>query len=228
MKWIDTYSFTNKAFLLGFLISLIGSLPLGYLNVIGLQILVEQGHFSIVSFILGIVAVEFFVLKITSFGANWLVRQKKLILAIDVFTILFFMSIALYFISNINNNESFSLSQLRFAQYPFLLGVLLNGLNAIQWPYWSGIYIYVFRTNKLKTTKKANYLFIIGALIGTGAGMLLFAYVGEFILVENNMEMTHYLNPVFAIVFFILASIQIAKLFFNKDKRVKEANTTRL
>ena len=218
MKWIDKYSFKNKSFLLGFLISLIGSLPLGYLNVIGLQFLLEQGGLAIISFILGIIVVEFFVLKIISFGAKWLVNQKKLLLFIDIFTILFLATIALYFTSNINNEKSFSLTELHLAQYPFILGILLNGLNAVQWPYWSGIYIYVFRTKKLKTTKKANYIFIIGALIGTGVGMLIFAYAGQYILVENNIEMTLYLNPALAMLFFILASIQIANLFFNKNK----------
>ncbi len=228
MKWIEKYSFNNKSFLLGFLISLIGSLPLGYLNVIGLQILVEQGGFAIISFILGIIVLEFFVLKIVSFGAKWLVKQTKILLFIDVFTILFFISIALYFISNINNENSFSLSQLQLARYPFVLGVLLNSLNVIQWPYWSGIYLYVFRTKKLKTTQKANYIFIIGALTGTVIGMLFFAYAGQYILVENNIEITQYLNPAFAILFIILATMQIAKLFIHKDKKVKEANTTRL
>ncbi|MFD2917230.1 hypothetical protein [Psychroserpens luteus] len=228
MKWIATYRLNNKPFLLGFIISLIGSLPLGYLNVIGLEILMEQGKLANISFIIGIIIVEFFVLRITSYGAKWLVKQKKLLIFIDVFTILFFASIALYFISNISNDESFSLSQLQFAKYPLILGVLLCGLNAIQWPYWSGIYMYVFRTNKLKTTKKANYIFIIGALIGTGVGMLFIAYIGQYILAENNIEMTHYLNSVFAVLFFILAAIQIAKLFIHQNKKVKEANTTRL
>lgn len=222
MKWIHKYSYTNKAFLLGFLISFIGSLPLGYLNIICLQILVAQGHLAIISFILGVTAVEFFVLKVVSFGAKWLVKQKKLLLAIDIFTILFFTSIALFFISN--NDETFVLSQLEYATYPFLLGLLLNGLNIIQWPYWSGIYIYVYRNNKLKTTKKANYLFIVGALIGTGIGMLLFAYLGQYILVENNIEISNYLNLVFAILFFILASIQITKLVINQNKKVKKTS----
>lgn len=222
MKWIDRYGFKNNSFLLGLLISFMGSLPLGYLNVIGLQILFKQGHLAIMSFILGIMAVEFFVLKIVGFGAKWLVGQKRLLLFIDVFTILFLGSIAWYFISNIGNDKSFSLSQLQLVQYPFILGVLLNSLNAIQWPYWAGIYMYVFRTKKLKTTQKANYIFIIGSLMGTGIGMLFFAYVIQYILVANNIEMTHYLNTIFAILFFVLAFIQIANLFLNKNKKVKE------
>ena len=228
MKWIDKFSFTKKATLFGFLISLIGSLPLGYLNVMGLQILIEQGHLAIAFYILGIITVEFFVLNIVSFGAKWLVNQKSLLLFIDVFTILFFLGIGLYFTSNSSNEESFSLSQLYLAKYPLILGVLLNGLNAVQWPYWSGIYIYVFRTKKLRTTQKANYLFITGALLGTVIGMLFFAYAGQYILLENNIEISHYLNPAFAMLFFILATIQIAKLFMQKNKKAKEANIARL
>jgi threonine/homoserine/homoserine lactone efflux protein len=219
MKWIERYSFKNNPFKLGFLISLLGSLPLGYLNVIGLQILLEQGNLSVVSFILGIVAIEFFVLKIVSFAAHWLVGQKKLLMVIDIFTILFLGSIAWYFISN---DKNFNLSQLQLAKHPFLLGVLLNSLNAIQWPYWSGIYIYLFRTNKLETTRKANYIFLVGALIGTFFGMLFFVYAGQYILVENNIKMTHYLNPIFSILFFTLATIQIAKLYLNRNKKVRE------
>lgn len=228
MKWIDKCSFIHKSFLLGFFISLIGTAPLGYLNVIGLEILVEQGDFAIVSFILGIIIVEFFVLKITSFGARWLVKQKKILLLIEIFTILFLACIALYFLSNISNENSSALSRLQLAQYPLILGVLLNGLNAIQWPYWCGIYIYIFRSKKLKTTQKANYLFITGALIGTGIGMLFFAYAGQYILIENNIDLTHYLNAAFSLIFLILASIQLAKLFLSKNRKVKEVSTTNL
>jgi threonine/homoserine/homoserine lactone efflux protein len=222
MKLLDRYNFKNKSFLLGFIISLLGSLPMGYLNVIGLQILLEQGNLAIISFILGILSVEFFVLKIVSFGAKWLVEQKKLLLFIDVFTILFLSSIAWYFTSNMSNEVNFGLSQLQLAQYPFVLGVLLNGLNAIQWPYWSGIYIYLFRSEKLKATEKANHIFIIGALLGTFLGMLTFVHTSKYVLDENEIQMTPYLNPIFAVLFFILAIIQTVKLFVNRNKKVNQ------
>jgi len=146
MKLLDKYLPKQSPLLLGFLISLMGALPLGYINVIGLQILLEQGNWAVVSFISGIVFIEFFVLKAVSFGAKWLVRQRKLLLFIDAFTIVFFSTIGYYFFSNINSGTNFSLTQLKLAQFPFILGLLLNSLNFIQWPYWSGIYIYLFRT----------------------------------------------------------------------------------
>lgn len=219
MKLLDKIAPKKNPLLLGILISLMGSLPLGYINVISLQILLEQGNWATVSFISGIVFIEFFVLKAVSFGAKWLVEQKKLLLFIDVFTILFFLGIAVYFITNIGNDKNFSLSQLQLSQFPFILGLLLNSLNFIQWPYWSGIYIYLFRTEKLDPRCNDNSLFIMGAMIGTLAGMLLFAHTGKYFLVENKIEMSKYLNPIFATLFLVLAIGQIGKLFWKQKRK---------
>lgn len=175
MKILDKYTPKNKPLLLGILISLIGSLPLGYINVISLQILLEQGNRAEFSFIAGIVFVQFFVLKAVSFGAKWLVKQKKLLLFIDTFTIVFFLGIAFYFYYHINNGTNFSLSQLKLAKYPFFLALLLNSVNFIQWPYWSGIYIYLYQTKKLNPKCNDNSLFITGVMMGTFVGMLIFA-----------------------------------------------------
>lgn len=218
MKLLDNYLPKKSPLLLGFLISLMGALPLGYINVIGLQILLEQGSWAVVSFISGIVFIEFFVLKAVSFGAKWLVQQRKLLLFIDAFTIVFFSAIAYYFFSNINSGTNFSLSQLKLAQFPFILGLLLNSLNFIQWPYWSGIYIYLFRTEKLDPKCNDNSLFIMGAMIGTLAGMLIFAHTGKYFLIESKAQFGKYLNIVFAVLFSGLALGQIVK-FFWKDKK---------
>lgn len=211
MKLLDKITPQNSPFLLGFIISLMGALPLGYINVIGLQILLEQGSRAVISFISGIVFIEFFVLKTVSYGAKWLVQQRKLLLFIDLFTISFFIAIAFYFFSNSNNEKNFSLSQLQLAQFPFILGLLLNSLNFIQWPYWSGIYIYLFRTKKIKDLCNDNSIFIMGAMIGTLIGMLLFAHTGKYFLLDNKIQIGKYVNSIFAILFSVLAVGQLVK-----------------
>lgn len=74
---------------LGFLISLIGALPLGYINVISLQILLEQGNLASLLFISGIITVQYFVLITVNKIAGWLVNQEKLLLLLEVFSIPF-------------------------------------------------------------------------------------------------------------------------------------------
>lgn len=218
MKFLVQYAPKNKPFLLGFLISLMGALPLGYINVISLQLLLEQGSWSSFTFILGIITIEYFVLKLVSKIAKWLVAQKRLLLFIDIFTIVFLLAIGLYFYVNIGNSQNFSLSELDLATYPFVLGLLLNTLNFIQWPYWSGIYIFLFRTERLKTQINHQNLFIFGAMNGTLLGMLAFAFAGSYFLLENNIQIGNYLNIIFAVLFFVLGIGQIGKMFWKNQK----------
>ena len=110
------------------------------------------------------------------------------------------------------------MSQLQLAQFPFILGLLLNSLNFIQWPYWSGIYIYLFRTKKLDPRCNDNSIFIMGTMIGTLVGMLIFAHTGKYIIIENKIEVSKYLNPIFATLFLVLAVGQMGKLFWKKRK----------
>lgn len=218
MTILTRFAFKKNTFALGFFISLMGTLPLGYLNVIGLQILLEKGNWAASSFIFGIVAVEFFVLKIAAFGAKWLVEQKKLLLFIDIFTIIFFSSIAIYFYFNIGNEKNFSLSQLQLIQFPFVLGLALNSLNFMQWPYWSGMYLYLFRTEKIKPQTNQNSIFILGALLGTFAGMMLFAQTGNYFLIDKKAAIGKYLNIIFTFLFLGLAFIQFVNLFWKRRK----------
>lgn len=218
MNRIANFLVKKNLFALGFFISLMGTLPLGYLNVIGLQLLLEKGNWATIFFILGIVFVEFFVLKIAGFSAKWLVQQKKLLLFIDIFTIVFFSSIAFYFFFNIGNEKNISVSQWQLNQFPFILGLALNSLNFMQWPYWSGIYLYLFRTEKIKTKTHQNNIFIMGALLGTFAGMMLFAQTGNYFLSDKKATISHYLNIIFALLFSGLAFMQLINMFWKRRK----------
>lgn len=224
MKLIAVLHSKSKPILLGFSISLLGALPLGYTNVISLQILLEQGNWASLSFILGIIFVQYFVLKMIYKIARWLVKQKKLRLFIELFTILFLLVIAVYFMYSSTNHQNISLSNLILIQYPFLLAAFLNLLNFIQWPYWSGIYIYLFRTDKLDNQIKTRNKFILGALLGTSLGMFLFAHVGQFLIEANQIKISSYINTIFMILFLFLAFIQTIKFIFKNTFHRKEIN----
>lgn len=157
--------------------------------------------------------------------ADWIVNQEKLFQFIDVFTILFLFNIALYFMSNIADGKNSNLSLFKLAQYPFLLAVFLNLLNFIQWPYWSGVYIYLFRTAKLDSQNSTNGIFILGAIMGTSLGMFLFAHISQFLITANQIKMSTYLNPVFMILFLFLAVLQTVKFILkNNSSLLKVAN----
>lgn len=208
----------NNPLVLGFLISLIGTLPLGYINIIALQILLEKGNWATIEFILGTVVIEYLVLKTVSYGAKWVVRQKKLCLLIDIFMIVFFIAIACYFFSIIGHETNAKITPFHIVKFPFFLGLLANTLNFMQWTYWSGVYLYLLRTEKIKMNKYQNNIFILGALCGTFMGMLLFANSGNYFLIGSKVVIFKYLNSIFTLLFSLLALIQIVS-FFSKHKK---------
>ncbi|WP_299782637.1 hypothetical protein [uncultured Formosa sp.] len=220
MKLIVKHLSNRKPFWLGFFISFLGSLPLSYLNIIALEILIEQGSVNTFLFVFGIIIIEFFVMYTVSRFAKWLVKQKKVLVFIDVFTILFLLGIASYLFLTLNNTSSFSLKDVMQFKYSIVLGLLLNSLNFVQWPYWSGVYLYLFRTDKLAENKKSNMIFIPGALLGTCSGMLTFAYVGKFIFEDNVAVFSPYLNLIIALLFLVLGFIQLIQ-FSVKQYKIK-------
>ena len=88
----------------------------------------------------------------------------------------------------------------------------------MQWPYWSGIYLYLFRTEKTKLKTNQNNIFIVGALIGTFAGMMLFAQAGNYFLIDRKAAIGKYLNIIFTLIFSGLALIQFINLFWKRRK----------
>ena len=221
MKLFINLISNKKPFWLGLFISFFGSLPLGYLNVIAFEILLEQGSIASFFFITGVVIIELFVLWTISKFAKWLVEQKKLLVVIDVFTILFFLGIACYLYFTLNSQSHTSISEVTLSKFPIMLGLLLNGLNFIQWPYWSGIYLYLFRTNKLSDNKKSNILFIIGALLGTYLGMFTVIYVGKFVFEAHVKLLNPFLNVIFVLLFLVLGLIQLAQFSIKQYRLTK-------
>ena len=84
MKWIQNIA-------IGFIVSFLGSLPLGFLNIVGLEVYSKLGLESLMLYILGTIAVEVFVVYYTLVFANQLVKNKRLIKLIEIFGIFFLL-----------------------------------------------------------------------------------------------------------------------------------------
>jgi len=68
-----------KNVVVGFLVSFIGSIPLGYLNIIGFEIYAKVHLQDLIGYLLGVVIVEAIVIYCTLVFANRLANNIKLI-----------------------------------------------------------------------------------------------------------------------------------------------------
>ena len=203
-----------KNIFIGFLVSFIGSIPLGYLNVIGFEIYSKLGVSNLILFLLGVVFVEMFVIYFTLIFAKQLVSNKKLMKIIDFFAILFLFIIGYSFFASSNKTMDEEGILEKYASYsPFLIGFFLSAINFLQVPFWTGWNLYLMNGNYISIVGKLKLFYIVGTLIGTFTGMLSLVLILN-VLSQNTTSFSKYVIPVVIPLFFVaLGLFQMVKVY---------------
>lgn len=209
-----------KNIFVGLLVSFIGSIPLGYLNIIGFEIYSKFGINSLIFYLLGVISVEVFVIYFTLIFARKLVNNKKLMKAIDYFAVLFLFILAYSFYAHSNQTAAKQNDLSKYIMYsPYLIGVLLNCVNFLQFPFWTGWNLYLMNGNYITIENKLKYYYVIGTALGTFLGMLALVLILNS-LSQSTTFFSKYVIPVIIPLFFIvLAFIQMYKVYKKYFKR---------
>ncbi len=199
-----------KNIIIGFLISFVGSIPLGYLNIIGFEIYCKKGLLNTIEYLIGVVTIEAIVIYTTLIFANFLTNKKTWLKRIELFTIVFLMVLGFSFL--IKNSQA-NPTSVYTSYLPFFTGLILSSLNFIQIPFWTGWNLYLINSNYITIEKSNKYFYIFGTLIGTFLGMLSLI-LGIYYFSKNNSFISQNLISIaFPLVFFGLALIQIIKFY---------------
>ena len=207
MKWIQNLA-------VGFIVSFLGSLPLGFLNLVGLEVYSKLGLESLVLYILGTIAVEIFVVYYTLIFAHQLIKNTKLIKVIEVFGIFFLLFLALvFYLKSATTIQSKSYLD-TYLQWPiFLVGVFLCGLNFLQIPFWLAWNLYFLNGNYISAHKGLKFYYVFGTMLGVFFGMLFIICALDKVYKQLSF-FTTYLMPVVIPVFFVcMAILQSYKVY---------------
>ncbi|KRB57183.1 hypothetical protein [Flavobacterium sp. Root186] len=203
-----------KNILVGFLVSFLGSIPLGYLNLVGLEIYTKSGLHDLVFFLFGVVLVETFVIYFTLLFAKQLINNKKLMKIIDFFAVGFMFVLAFVFYFNFNQEiKSNEILRDYLIYSPFVIGIILNCFNFLQLPFWASWNLYLLNGKYIRIERKLKYYYIAGTLIGVFLGMFSLIVILQAFFQKTN-QFSKYVMPVFIPLFFIiLGSIQVFKVY---------------
>lgn len=190
----------------GFTISFLGSLPLGYLNAFGILILKKYGIQEVLSFLLGIICIEFLMLWLSFKFSHYIVENTFFKKYIDYYSIGFLILIAIYFF-----NLKIGKSDFHFNLYSnsFFTGIYLNLINIVQIPFWLGWISVLFSKSSLITISN-KLLFIFSACIGTFFAMLSIIYLLTFYI---KVEQLYFILSKLWIVFLGMTIYKVYKLF---------------
>lgn len=205
-----------KVFFWGLIVSFLGSLPLGTLNVAAMQISVQESISHAIYFSLGSLLVEMIYVRISLVGINWIRKQKKLFRWMEWITLGIVVALAVgSFLAAMSEHEQKNV-MLNNQVHRFWLGMMLSAISPMQIPFWFGWSTVLF-TKKILIPKNSFYnIYIVGIGLGTLLGNFVFIFGGKYIVQKLNANQ-NIINWVIGGIFAITAVIFLIKILVHKD-----------
>ncbi len=206
-----------RIFFWGLIISFLGSLPLGTLNVAAMQIGIQESIRDAMYFSLGSLLVEMIYVRVSLVGIDWVRKQQKLMKAMEWITLGIVLALAVgSFVAALKDGGETKNVMLQNNMHRFLLGMFMCAINPVQIPFWFGWSTVLFSKNILEPNRAQYNSYIIGIGLGTLAGNCVFIFGGQW-MVQKISNSEKYLNWVIGGIFLLTAIIQLIKILRHKD-----------
>ena len=215
-----------RIFAWGLMISFLGSLPLGTLNVAAMQLGIYESIKNAMLFSFGSLLVEMVYVRISLVGINWIQKQQRLMDIMQWITFGIIVALAcvsfyaaMHTPANAANEGTNPYADINVNR--FLLGMFLCAINPVQIPFWFGWSTVLFSKKVLEPINKHYNTYIVGIGLGTFAGNCVFIFGGKW-LVGRIANSQQYLNWVIGGIFAITALITLYKILRKKKEVVAE------
>ncbi len=207
-----------KNILVGFAVSFIGSIPLGYLNLFGYQIFTTSNFNQLNLYLFGVLIVEAIVIYSTLKLSAKVSMNPKWKNYISIFSFIFLLVIALL-TYNSSSNESNSLEKYNsYLSYSALIsGIILSSINFAQIPFWMSWNLYLTNEKYIVVEDKKELFYVLGTLIGTYLGMLAIIFS---IQAAKNKEVIspQFFSKYIWVIFLVLAIFQLFQIVRSNIK----------
>jgi threonine/homoserine/homoserine lactone efflux protein len=200
----------------GLVISFLGTLPLGTLNIAAMQISITDGITPAMYFVLGALIVEVIYVRVSLVAMNWVMSHKRLFRWLEWISIIIILALAVSSFVAAADPVVKKNVLLSGGIHRFWLGVLMSALNPVQIPFWFGWSTVLF-TKKILEHKNSQYnVYIAGIGSGTFIGNLIFIFGGRFIVDALNANQ-NILHLIIGCIFLVTAVILTIKVVRKKD-----------
>ena len=203
-----------KNIFLGFLISFIGSIPLGYLNVVGFDIYNQRGLLITICYLLGVICIEFFVIFFNLIFANKLASNKKLTKYIEGFSVIFMFVLAYIFYASATKNGNQGNESSHFGYWgTFTTGIVLSCLNFIQITFLTSWNLYLLNGKHIEISGNRKYFYVVGTVAGTFCGMLVLILSLNYFTNQTDFLAKYLMKTIIPLVFIGLGIFQGYKFY---------------
>jgi len=202
------------------LISFLGSLPLGTLNIAAMQISISDGVIQAMQFSLGSLLAEMIYVRLSLVAMDWVRKREFLFKMLEWITLAIVLILAA---SSFYAAMSPTVKENVFLSSPLpkiILGFSMSAVSPAQIPFWFG-WSTVLLTKKILLPLNNHYNFyIVGIGLGTLIGNCVFIFGGR-IVADKLKNSHHIINWAIGAIFLITAIIQIWKMTRKKTTKHK-------
>ncbi len=199
-------------FLIGMVVSFIGSIPLGSVNLSVLQTTVDRGVRAGLIFASGATLVELVYSYIAIRFSAFLLANRDVEWYIQLVAIPAFVILSLYSF----NKKPRSVNKPKAGgniKSVFLKGILIGLVNPLQIPFWVAYGTYMLSNNWIKNDSTLLNFFVLGIIIGTSL-LLALVVIGSDKLDKKFNLARFNMNKAIGCLFMGLAVFQAVKLIF--------------
>jgi len=197
-------------------ISFLGSLPLGTLNIAAMQISISSGVAAAMLFSAGSLLMEIIYVRLSLVAMDWIRKQERILKILEWATLIIVLALAAASFYAALHPKIEKNIVLDSPLPKFLLGLIMSAVNPVQIPFWFGWSTVLF-TKKVLMPRQDHYnIYIAGIGIGTFIGNCIFIFGGLLIATKINTNQ-HILNWIIGGIFAATALIQLWKILKNKD-----------
>ncbi|HEV8271481.1 MAG TPA: LysE family transporter [Chitinophagaceae bacterium] len=206
-----------KVFFVGTLISFLGQLPLGNMNLTATQLSVQENYKNAWKFGLGIVSIEIIYLRLALTGMDWVVEHKVVFTIMGWLTVIVFVALGIlaFLMARKQTTEKKGLL-LNNKMNRFLLGVVVSAINPVQIPFWFLWSTQLLNSKLLLPTTAQFNLFTAGAGLGSLAGLAVYIHGGKWLITKLKTS-NKGLNVFMGIVFILAGLFQLYNMLFKKN-----------
>ncbi len=198
------------------LVSFLGSLPLGTLNIAAMQISISSGVTAAMLFSVGSLIAEIIYVRISLVAMDWVRKQERVLKALEWVTLLIVTALAIFSFYAALHPKVEKNMVLDSPLPKIVLGFVMSAVNPVQIPFWFGWSTVLF-SKKILLPRNDHYnTYILGIGLGTFMGNALFIFGGLLIASKINNNQ-HILNWVIGGIFALTALIQLWKILRKKD-----------
>ncbi len=197
-------------FILGFLVSYIGSISPSMLNLSAVKISIENTKKEAYYFSWGISFVVIFQTFIALYFLKILINNSVILAILQKGATIIFAALSFYFFKEARKKQS-NISVKKTSENKFFSGVFLSVINLFSIPFYVGVSLFFTKYEWMNFTLSSIVLFALGSFLGTY--VILYHYILFADKIKSTItKVSHYFNYILSGITGLVAVISLIKM----------------